>query len=246
MIQKKRRESNSGMGYYTCWEKGRPSGCIYCGKPANTREHVPSKTMLIEPFPENLPTIPACLACNNGFSADEEYFIRYLEVLKNKVYLDYSISAHVKKILSQKQSLQHLIESQILSKEGYIFPNFDTNRFSRIITKLAIGHAGYEYDDLNFEGANGLWYDFLPNISDEKKAEFQSPKLMDVIPEISSRFSCNACIIQNIESGEKFVLSDWIPVQNQRYSYNVILNESGGVSVKMIILDFLYCKVDFE
>ena len=59
MIQKKRRESNSGMGYYTCWEKGRPSGCIYCGKPANTREHVPSKTMLIEPFPENLPTIPA-------------------------------------------------------------------------------------------------------------------------------------------------------------------------------------------
>ena len=61
MIQKKRRESNSGMGYYTCWEKGRPSGCIYCGKPANTREHVPSKTMLIEPFPENLPTIPACL-----------------------------------------------------------------------------------------------------------------------------------------------------------------------------------------
>lgn len=167
-------------------------------------------------------------------------------MLKNKVYLDYSISAHVKKILSKKQSLQHLIESQILSKEGYIFPNFDTNRFSRIITKLAIGHAGYEYDDLNFEGANGLWYDFLPNISDKKKAEFQSPKLMDVIPEISSRFSCNACIIQNIESGEKFVLSDWIPVQNQRYSYNVILNESGGVSVKMIILDFLYCKVDFK
>lgn len=75
--------------------------------------------------------------------------------------------------MSQKQSLQHLIESQILSKEGYIFPNFDTNRFSRIITKLAIGHAGYEYDDLNFEGANGLWYDFLPNISDEKKRNFK-------------------------------------------------------------------------
>lgn len=173
MIQKKRRESNSGMGYYTCWEKGRPSGCIYCGKPANTREHVPSKTMLIEPFPENLPTIPACLACNNGFSADEEYFICYLEVLKNKVYLDYSISAHVKKILSQKQSLQHLIESQILSKEGYIFPNFDTNRFSRIITKLAIGHAGYEYDDLNFEGANGLWYDFYLTLVMRKKRNFK-------------------------------------------------------------------------
>ena len=47
-------------------------------------------------------------------------------------------------------------------------------------------------------------------------------------------------------NGEVFALSDWITVQEQRYSYNVSLNDSGGVSVKMIILDFLYCQVDFN
>lgn len=246
MIQKKRREHSDGVGYYTSWEKGRQNGCIYCGKPAGTREHVPSKSLLIEPFPENLPTIPACFECNNGFSADEEYFICFLEVLKNKVYANYSISEHVRSILSKKESLRQLIESQISSKDGCIYPSFDPDRFTRIITKLAIGHAGYEYDDLNFDGATGLWFEFAPNISEEYKAEFESPKLLNVIPEISSHFSCNVCIIQNVDSGEAFALSDWITVQEQRYSYNVFLNDSGGVSVKMIILDFLYCQVDFE
>lgn len=246
MIQRKRRECSDGLGYYTNWEKGRPSGCIYCGKPANTREHVPSKSLLMEPFPENLPTIPACFECNNGFSADEEYFICFLEVLKSKVYGDYSISEHVNGILSKKESLYRLIESQILSKNGIIYPSFDINRFSRIITKLAIGHAGYEFDDLNFDGEAGLWFEFAPNINEEDKAEFENSKLLNVIPEISSRFSCNARILQNVDNNEAIALSDWITVQEQRYSYNVSFNDSGGVSVKMIILDFLYCRVDFE
>lgn len=246
MIQKKRRERNSGLGYYTNWEKGKSSGCIYCSKPARTREHVPSKTLLIEPFPENLPTIPACFECNNGFSADEEYFICFLEVLKSKVYGNYSISEHVNGILSKKEVLYRLIESQISCKDAYIHLSFDINRFTRIIAKLAIGHASYEYDDLNFDGATDLRFEFAPNISEKYKAEFKRPQLLNVIPEISSRFSCNACIIQNVDTGEEFTLSDWIIVQEQRYSYNVSLNDSGGVSVKMIILDFLYCQVDFD
>ena len=100
---KKRRNHSDGAGYYTNWEKSRPSGCIYCGKPAETREHVPSKSLLIEPFPENLPTIPACFECNNGFSADEEYFVCFLEILKSIVYENYSISKHVNDILSKKR-----------------------------------------------------------------------------------------------------------------------------------------------
>ena len=246
MIQKKRRELFDGVGYYTNWEKGRPSGCIYCGKPAETREHIPSKSLLIGPFPENLSTIPACFECNNGFSADEECFVCFLELQKSMVCGNYSISKHANDILAKKESLHRLIESQISSKGSYIYPSFDTKRFKRIITKLAIGHVGYEYDDLNFAGATNLWFQFAPNISGEYKAEFESPKLLDVIPEISSRFLCNAFIIQNANNGETLALSDWITVQEQRYSYNVSLNDSGGVSVKMIILDFLYCQVDFD
>lgn len=72
MEQRKRPGKEGELGYYTSWEKSKSNGCIYCGESATTREHTPSKTFLIEPYPENLPTIPACFACNNGYSEDEK------------------------------------------------------------------------------------------------------------------------------------------------------------------------------
>jgi len=47
--------------------------CVYCGKEATTRDHVPPKGFFREPFPANLKTVPACFDCNNGNSADEDY-----------------------------------------------------------------------------------------------------------------------------------------------------------------------------
>lgn len=79
MEQRKRPGGDGGLGYYTSWEKSKSNGCIYCGECATTREHTPSKTFLIEPYPENLPTIPACFACNNGYSEDEKYVVCFLD-----------------------------------------------------------------------------------------------------------------------------------------------------------------------
>ena len=90
MEQRKRPGGEQGLGYYTSWEKSKGNGCIYCGKPATTREHTPSKAFLLEPYPENLPTIPACFECNNGYSEDENYVSCFLDVLKSYVYLDYT------------------------------------------------------------------------------------------------------------------------------------------------------------
>jgi hypothetical protein len=44
----------------------------YCEGVPETRDHVPSRVLLDEPYPENLPVVPACKSCNSGFSADEE------------------------------------------------------------------------------------------------------------------------------------------------------------------------------
>lgn len=73
MGQIKRPGGTDGLGYYTAWEKSSENGCIYCGKPAFTREHVPSKAFLTRPYPQDLATVPACFECNNGFSSDEKY-----------------------------------------------------------------------------------------------------------------------------------------------------------------------------
>lgn len=48
--------------------------CIYCGAEKDlTVDHVPPKFLLMRPYPQNLVTVPACLACNRSFQKDDEY-----------------------------------------------------------------------------------------------------------------------------------------------------------------------------
>jgi hypothetical protein len=55
------------------FRRGSDMQCVYCGEAADTREHCPSKVFLAKPYPSDLPVVPACEKCNNGFSADELY-----------------------------------------------------------------------------------------------------------------------------------------------------------------------------
>lgn len=61
------------------------NSCAYCGGPhATTRDHVPPKCIFPSPAPSGLVTVRACEACNQGASADDEYFrdviVRYHRV----------------------------------------------------------------------------------------------------------------------------------------------------------------------
>lgn len=64
------------------WDSGddRNKGwCVYCGGPGETRDHVPSRVLLDEPYPLELPVVPACAACNRAFSRDEAYLACLIE-----------------------------------------------------------------------------------------------------------------------------------------------------------------------
>ena len=55
-------------------KRSRDRLCYNCGiREATTLDHVISKTLIPEPRPDNLVTLPACQECNGGFSKDEEY-----------------------------------------------------------------------------------------------------------------------------------------------------------------------------
>jgi hypothetical protein len=48
--------------------------CYNCGAAnPSTKDHVISKTLIPEPRPTNLITVPACKECNGSYSQDEEY-----------------------------------------------------------------------------------------------------------------------------------------------------------------------------
>ena len=68
------------MQQLRCYGDDRNKGfCVHCGGPSETVDHVPSKVLLDEPYPENLMAASACRKCNNDFSIDEEYLACLLE-----------------------------------------------------------------------------------------------------------------------------------------------------------------------
>lgn len=66
--------------------KGEVIPCVYCGKPATTRDHFPPKGLVPKGTP-NLITVPSCGPCNQGASADDEYF-------RMALVLRYGVAGH--------------------------------------------------------------------------------------------------------------------------------------------------------
>ena len=247
MEQRNRPDGNGGLGYYTSWDKSRAKGCIYCGKPATTREHVPSKAFLIEPYPESLATIPACFECNNGFSSDEEYISCFLDVLKEAAYEYYTQRQNTFKRLAKNSKLKALIEQQIRIANQKVYYSYDKNRLCRILVKLAKGHAGYEFDHISFDDGNiEVTYDFIFNMAEETLNKFNEIPEMSIFPEVGSRSCTMPYVVQNSITGKSSVFMFWNEAQENQYRYQVSYNESGGICVKIIIYEMLYARIDFD
>lgn len=239
--QRKRPGEDGGLGYYTSWKKSKSNGCIYCGESATTREHTPSKTFLIEPYPENLPTIPACFACNNGYSEDEKYVACFLDLLKSQVCLDYTQQEQTKLRLLKDEKLQRTLQEQIWIENGKIYFKPDEKRILHILFKLARGHAGFELDYVNFDNIETeVWYDFVFNMSQNDIEEFNNIPVYSLYPEVGSR---GMYVIQNLSAGDAQTFARWIDVQNGQYRYQVSYDNNGSIVVKIVIFDFLYCRV---
>lgn len=247
MGQRNRPGGNDGMGYFTSWDKSRAKGCIYCGKPASTREHIPSKAFLVEPYPEDLATLPACFECNNGFSKDEEYVSCFLDVLKASVYQGYTQRSDTVQRLERNKKLKELLDEQIKIEDGQVHYNIDENRLSRILIKLAKGHAGFEFDHISFDDSDiVVRYNFIFNMSEDAVSKFEEIPEMKLFPEVGSRSCVGSYIIQNVDTGEASAFMLWNDVQEGQYRYQVSYNEVGGICVKIVIYEMLYCRVDFD
>lgn len=244
MRQRKRPGGEDGLGVYTSWNKSVGKGCIYCGKAADTKEHVPSKAFLGEPFPLNLPTIPACFECNNSYSNDEKYVACILDALKCKIYFDCSLQEKTVRRLEKDLPLKNLIDESLQSSDGKVYFSIDENRLARILIKLARGHVGFEFDYVNFDDTKiDVQYDYLFNLSESILQEFNRIPVSQLWPEVGSR---GLLIVESMETGENIGAAFWNYVEENQYRYQVAYNEQGGLCVKLVIYEFLYCRIDFE
>lgn len=215
--------------------------CSYCGQRPGTRDHVPSKVLLDEPFPENLPVVPCCDSCNQGFSRDEEYIACLLEcVLNGTTDVDKLKRPKIKRLLTDKPFLQKRIQDAITHVNGEILFNVETERLKNVLIKLAKGHAKFENSQPIINPPT--FYNCVPlsTMPQDEINLFLSSTNIEKSPEVGSR-SMQHFIIDSYNN----VYNPWIEVQHNRYSYCVSAG-LGILSVKIIIANYLVAEIIWQ
>lgn len=215
--------------------------CSYCGEFPDTRDHVPSRILLDEPYPENLPVVPCCLKCNQDFSLDEEYFACAIEcILYGTTEIEKLNRKKVKAILSQKETLRQRIENAFVQHEGNKLFQIEESRMKNVIIKLAKGHAKYENSEPQFEYPTNIWIKPLLTMTSEETDIFFATSTYDKAPEVGSRALQNLIIDSNNN-----VHSHWTTVQENNYEYAVSVG-LGILTVKIVIWNYLAVQVIWE
>jgi hypothetical protein len=190
--------------------------CTYCGRPPTTRDHVPPKVFLDEPYPENLPVVSACLECNADLSLNEEYVACSLEcAICGSTSTNCLRRDKVRKILQRNPRLAARIESaRAGSKDGVSLWKVEESRLDDVIMKLARGHAVYELAELRIGADYSIFVSPLDTMSKRERLLFETPLPQEIYPEIGSRG-----FRRTIETPDSGGYAHWQIVQAGRYRY---------------------------
>lgn len=226
------------------------NGCIYCGRPANSRDHVPSRCLLESPFPENLPVVAACTDCNQGFSQDEEYLCCLVEsVLCGSVDPDEIKRPSVAKIMKRSTALRRRIGAARKNADGRIEFSIESDRVTNVMLKLARGHAAFELSQPCRESPDAFWCGPLLSLDDETRDAFNSPHMQQLLGEVGSRGLQRMMVarvkLESTTGTQKEVdlyLNDWMYVQDDLYRY-LAIEDCGGIVIRIILSEYLACEV---
>jgi len=226
------------------------NGCIYCGGPEETRDHVPSRVLLDSPPPENLPVVWACASCNQGFSLDEAYLACLIEsVIAGSTDPDRISRKGVANILRRTPALRARIEAAKTVIDGRIQFNVEADRIRNVILKLARGHAAFELSQVVREEPASLWWRPLPVMTAAERDSFDASHVVELFGEIGSRGLQRVLVTQvslASENGDEqtlnLVINDWVDVQDGCYRY-LAIDDAGEVKIKIVIAEYLACEV---
>lgn len=195
--------------------------CIHCGtalsRSTSSRDHVPSKLLLRQPYPDNLKTIRVCRSCNTRFSPAEEYLGAFLGLLLTVG--DGVNPRHVlERMIDNNEQMQELFDRSLgldaTSAAPRVFVEPDQS-----LLDIALG-----------KNARGLLH-----IECGHTQDFQVAKVLAVplenIPETT-----RALILPPA--------SAWHIVQNETFRYHVL--QGPQPVVRAILCEYLYAETHFK
>lgn len=217
--------------------------CVFCGAFPDSRDHCPSRVLLDEPLPPNLPVVEACASCNNSFSMDEQYLACLVEsALCGSAEPEGVSRTKVKRILTENSALtDRLKRSRFLDNSGNLVWEADLERVRNVVLKLARGHIAYDLCLPKLEDPDEVTILPLVVMSDEQRSDFESPTsdATALWPEIGSR-----AFIRAAKQWSNEPPSDWIVIQPGRYRYMV--SQSSGDFAQIVLSEYLACRVAWQ
>ncbi|MBX3131415.1 MAG: hypothetical protein KF718_32150 [Polyangiaceae bacterium] len=216
------------------------AACIYCGAAPDTRDHVPSRVLLDEPFPENLPVVPSCRACNTSFSLDEEYLAVLIDcVIVGATTPTSRHRAKVRRILKRQPALAAAIHAGCTSEPtmGTTVFAADLDRVKKVVLKLAKGHAAFELHTVEDEEPSAVSIVPLQLLDENSREAFETPPHSYLFPEMGSR-----AMMRMFEHGVPS--PSWIVVQSGRYRF--LASPGRPLLVRMVIGEYLACEVAWD
>ncbi|OAQ42377.1 hypothetical protein A5893_04510 [Pedobacter psychrophilus] len=213
--------------------------CSYCSNNATeTRDHVPSKILLDEPFPENLPVVPCCTKCNQDFSKDEEYFACSIEcILRGSSNIEKLQRQKIKMSFQKRPALQKQIENSFIFQNGILTFKYKQERFENVATKLAKGHVKFETSNPQFIEPTSIVFKSLSSMTEVETDSFFSLSQLNILPEVGSRALQNLII-----DGNGIIQSNWKTAQDNKYKYSVI-NDVELLIVRIVVWNYLAIEV---
>ncbi len=214
---------------------------------------MPSRVLLDEPYPENLPVVPACNGCNAGFSPHEEYVACLIDcILAGSSRHDSIGREKIARILRERPSLSQMLRNARHLDGGVVSWDIENERVRKFVLKLARGHVAFELNDPRLEEPSSVGWTPLILMSADEREKFETPLTSVLFPEVGSRAMNRMCVVAvklvSVVSGEERVVefladADWIEVQANRYRYLVCAPDAGGAVVRIVLSEYLACQV---
>lgn len=210
--------------------------CVYCSGEPSTRDHVPPKVLLDPPYPENLPVVGSCQACNEGASLDEEYLACLLEVAVCGSVLPIDLTRPtIARKLAENRGLAARLQRATTTQGKERLVEAETARVERVLEK--IGRALWNFEGAETSGDMTATTEFAPLVvlSADDRARFFHAVSPEIWPEVGSRMMTRMAI--GFTDG-----NTWEHVQAERFSYAIELGRA-GVTVKMLLRGYLAALV---
>lgn len=133
--------------------------CIYCGKTADTGEHIPAKQFFKGAPDKPLIKVPSCRSCNQGFQKDEDFFRQfYVSMLMDrspqaKQLLENEVSRSIarapalgRRMFSQMELVDYYKAGVYLGQRTkYEVSDHDKKRINRVVDKIVKGLFFHEF-----------------------------------------------------------------------------------------------------